>query len=221
MKIIIVNKGIWRARWLCILCLLLPFNIAYAAQEPIAMLKEVSTAVLAQLRSHQSELKSHPDRIYGIAEHLIIPHVDFVEMGRWIAGRNAWKKASESDQKAFISAFKTLVVRTYATSLLQYTDQTVEFMPIKSGTEKERLQVTSYINGGDRGSIKMDYRLIKQEDKWLVYDIIIEGVSLLKGYQAQFSADVHQQGLNYVTHKIEAHNMQKGGVSASENTEGD
>jgi phospholipid transport system substrate-binding protein len=213
MKIRIMNKGKW-AQWLCVLFLLLPLNVAQAGQEPITMLKGVTDSVLAQLRSHQGELKTHPDRIYGIAEHLIIPHVDFVEMGRWIAGRNAWKKASESDQSDFIAAFKTLVVRTYATSLLQYTDQTVEFMPLKSTTEKARLQVTSYVNGGDKGQIKMDYRLIKQGDNWLVYDIIIEGVSLLKGYQAQFSEDVRQQGLNYVTHKIKAHNVQ-GGASKS------
>jgi phospholipid transport system substrate-binding protein len=176
------------------------------AQEPVPMLKGVTDAVLTQLRTHRSELKSHPNRIYNIAEHLIIPHVDFVEMGRWIAGRNAWNKASEAEQNAFIAAFKNLVVRTYATSLLQYTDQTVEFMPLKSGTDRERLQVTSYIKGGDRGPIKIDYRLIKHEDKWLVYDIIIEGVSLLKGYQAQFSQDVRQQGLSYVTRKIQGHN---------------
>jgi phospholipid transport system substrate-binding protein len=180
------------------------------------MLKGVTDAVLTQLRSHQSELKTHPDRIYGIAEHLIIPHVDFVEMGRWIAGRNAWKKASESEQADFIAAFKTLVVRTYATSLLQYTDQTVEFMPLKSTTEKERLQVTSYINGGEKGPIKMDYRLIKEGDNWLVYDIIIEGVSLLKGYQAQFSQDVRQQGLNYVTRKIKTHNAQGGALKGTQ-----
>mgnify|MGYP001077288658 CR=1 FL=1 len=215
MRMITVNKRKW-ARWLCALCLLLPLSAAYAAQEPVAMLKGVTDSVLAQLRSHQGELKSHPDRIYGIAEHLIIPHVDFVEMGRWIAGRNAWKKASESDQAAFIAAFKTLVVRTYATSLLQYTNQTVEFIPLKSTEGKERLQVTSYVNGGDRGQIKMDYRLIKQADNWLVYDIIIEGVSLLKGYQAQFSEDVRQQGLNYVTRKIKSHNTQLGG---SKNTD--
>ncbi|HSW71028.1 MAG TPA: ABC transporter substrate-binding protein [Gammaproteobacteria bacterium] len=214
----IVSKRKW-ARWLGVLCLFLPLSVAFAAQGPIEMLKGVTDAVLAQLRSHQDELKAHPDRIYGIAEHSIIPHVDFVEMGRWIAGRNAWKKASESDQAAFIAAFKTLVVRTYATSLLQYTDQTVEFMPLKSSTEKERLQVTSYINGGDRGPIKMDYRLIKQGAEWLVYDIVIEGVSLLKGYQAQFSADVRQQGLNYVTNKIKAHNGQ--GRSRQSNSKGD
>jgi phospholipid transport system substrate-binding protein len=220
MNMIIVHKGKW-ARFLCVLFLLLPLGAASATQEPIAMLKGVTDSVLAQLRSHQGELKAHPDRIYSIAEHLIIPHVDFIEMGRWIAGRNAWKKATEPDQQAFIAAFKTLVVRTYATSLLQYTDQTVEFMPLKSSTEKERLQVTSYVNGGDRGPIKMDYRLIKQEDNWLVYDIIIEGVSLLKGYQAQFSADVRQQGLNYVTRKIKAHNIQMGGAGASKRSEED
>jgi phospholipid transport system substrate-binding protein len=215
MKMIIAMQRTW-VRFFCVLCLLLPFNtVVHAEQAPIEMLKGVTDAVLGQLRAHQSELKTHPDRIYGIAEHLIIPHVDFVEMGRWIAGRNAWKKASESDQEAFIAAFKNLVVRTYATSLLQYTDQTVEFMPLKSSTEKERIQVTSFINGGDRGPIKIDYRLIKQESNWLVYDIIIEGVSLLKGYQAQFSADIRQQGLNYVTRKIKEHNGQKGNSSES------
>lgn len=197
--------------WVCVLWILLPLNMVIA-EEPVPMLKGVTHAVLSQLRAHRSELKAHPDRIYRIAEHLIIPHVDFIEMGRWIAGRNAWSKASESEQAAFISAFKTLVVRTYATSLLQYTDQTVEFMPAKASA-KERMQVSSYIRGGDKGPIKIDYRLIKQEEKWLVYDIVIEGVSLLKGYQAQFSDLARQQGLGAVTQRIKGHNTKKGSAA--------
>lgn len=178
------------------------------AEEPVAMLRGVTDRVLAQLRSHQGELKAHPDRIYGIAEHLIVPHVDFEEMGRWIAGRNAWSKSSGAEQSAFISAFRNLVVRTYATSLLQYTDQEIEFMPPKGGSAKERIQVASFIREEGKAPIRIDYRLVQHGGTWMLYDIVIEGVSLLKGYQAQFTDVIRQSGLSAATNKIRHHNNQ-------------
>lgn len=206
-----IKENKW-AYWLMAIVFALSFCAAHA-EEPIAMLTRVTDAVLAQLKTHRAELKANPGRIYSIAEKDIVPHVDFIEMGKWIVGRNAWGKASSSEQQDFIVAFKTLVVRTYATSLLGYTNQTVEFLPIR-GAQKDRIQVSSYIKSDGRSPVKIDYRLLKSGDSWKVYDIVIEGVSLLKSYQAQFSTDARQHGISHVTARIERHNAQIGGGGA-------
>jgi len=207
-----LNFRHWFKQSLMTLGLCLAFSAVAWAEEPVDLVKRVSEQVLAQLRAHHAELEANPNRIYNVAEQYIVPHVDFAEMGRWIAGRNAWAKSSEADQKVFIQAFKTLVVRSYATSLLEYRDQTLEFRPVNAAG-KSRVQVQSFIKQEGRSPLRIDYRLILEGGQWFLYDIVIEGVSLLKGYQAQFSDLIRREGLNAATRRIQAHNQGRGGDS--------
>jgi phospholipid transport system substrate-binding protein len=98
-------------------------------------------------------------------------------------------------------------VTTYARSLLNYTDETIEFLPLRGSAEgRDRLQVSSIIKGSSRGPMRLDYRLINDGGNWRVYDIIIEGVSLMQGYRAQFSEVAKQGGVNAVLEKMRKHN---------------
>ncbi len=76
---------------------------------------------------------------------------------------------------------------------------------------KERIQVSSTMirQTTKKDTIRLDYRLIKKDNKWYVYDIIIEGVSILQGFQAQFSNLIRQKGLPTVITQIQEHNREK------------
>lgn len=176
-------------------------------EDPIVMLREVSTNVLQALQQHKNpkDLKG----IYALVDRYILPYVDFNEMSEWVAGRTIWNKASEQTRKEFISAFQILVVRTYATALNSYTNEKVEFSKQPLDLNKPRIQVSSTIVRQGKENIKLDYRLVKKNNKWYVYDIIIEGVSILQGFQAQFSDEIRQQGLQKVISEIQQHNKEK------------
>ncbi len=176
-------------------------------EDPIIMLREISTNVLHALQQHKNpnDLKG----IYSLVDKYILPYVDFNEMSEWVAGRNIWNKASESTRKKFISVFQILVVRTYATALNSYTNEKVEFAKQNLDLSKTRIQISSTIIRHGKENIKLDYRLIQKDNKWYVYDIIIEGVSILQGFQAQFSDEIRQQGLQKVIIQIQEHNKEK------------
>lgn len=182
-----------------------------APVDPITMLRGVTDNVLHALKENKSELNAKSKKIYDVADQYILPYVDFNEMSTWVAGRTAWGKASESEKAQFISAFKILVVRTYATALNSYSNETVEFGQQKIDTSKNRVQVTSWIKRPNKENIRLDYRLIKHGNSWLVYDVVIEGVSILQGFQAQFTDKIRQQGLQKVIGEIQVHNK-KGDV---------
>jgi len=185
---------------LTILIVALP---VWAEEDPIAMLKGVTNRVMETLKTNRSEYQSNPSRIYTLVDELIIPYADFEEMARWVAGRNAWQNASAETQQSFVKGLKNLVVRTYARSLLNYTDQTIEFLPMRQSAEgKSRVLVSSIIRDGGRGDLRLDYRLVRHGDNWKVYDIVIEGVSLMQGYHAQFEDDINQSGLEAAVQKI-------------------
>ena len=175
-------------------------------EDPIKMLQDITSNVLQALRkrSDHADLKG----IYSLVDKYILPYADFDEMSQWVAGRKAWGKASEQTKQAFMDAFKVLVVRTYATALNSYTNEKVSFGKQKLDLTKDRIQVTSTVIRTDekKENIRVDYRLLKKDNKWYVYDIIIEGVSILQGFQAQFSNDIKQKGLEKVTAQIQEHN---------------
>lgn len=181
-----------------------------AMNDPITMLQQVTDKILRALRDNKSKIENHPEKLYGLVDDYILPYVDFNEMSVWIAGRTAWGKASEASREEFIKVFKVLVVRTYASALTTYSNEQVYFAPQKIDTNKDRIQVVSTISRAGRENIRIDYRLVKNGDGWLVYDIIIEGVSILQGFQAQFSDEIRQKGLVQVIAQIKQHNKKLG-----------
>lgn len=177
-------------------------HCAFSMQDPIKMLESVTSKIMTELRENQEEIRQHPSKIYDTVEHDALPHVDFVEMGRWVVGRNAWRQASEQTKNAFIREFKILVVRSYARSLLEYLDYKIIFLPLRvSITDQKRIEVLSLLKGEGR-SFKMNYRLVNDNNDWKVFDIILENVSLVQGYRAQFSEDIQKSGLNAVVETI-------------------
>lgn len=193
---------------MCLLCLIFASTKIYANEDPIEMLKNVTTRTMTALKQNRAELHRNPEKIYGVVNSYILPHVDFSEMARWVVGRNAWQQANENTRQEFVGEFRTMVVRTYAQSLLKYTNQTIEFTPLRGSQEgKVRVQVSSYIREPGKKPVRMDYRLLRTDGSWKVYDIIIEGVSLMQGYKAQFEQDVNQGGLSQVVTKLRSHNL--------------
>jgi len=192
---------------LSVLLCLASASPAFSAQDPIVMLKSVTDSVLQELRTHRQEVRQSSKKLYALVDHLILPHVDFSEMARWVVGRSAWKSADDATQKAFVAEFKTLVVRSYAHSLLEYTDQKIEFLPLRGAIgDKQRIQVLSLIKDSGKAPVHMDYYLIREGDDWKVYDIIIEGISLMQGYRAQFAEDIRQGGIAAAIDRMRKHN---------------
>lgn len=179
-----------------------------ASVDPIKMLEGVTSNVLRSLEANKN--KTDLKTIYSLVDQYVLPYVDFNEMSLWVAGRTVWSKAPEKTKIEFMNAFKILVVRTYATALNSYTNEKIEFNKQKIDVHKERIQVKSLIirEGKNKENIHVDYRLIKRNGNWYVYDVIIEGVSILQGFQAQFSNTIRQQGLEKVTLQIVAHNKE-------------
>jgi phospholipid transport system substrate-binding protein len=109
---------------------------------------------------------------------------DFTELSKRTLGRD-WKKMSAEQQKEFVKLFKQLLQGVYADRLLAYSDQKVIFdkeIMLKKG----RAEVQSYLQTSDGKKIPLFYRLTDKSGSWKVYDIIIEGVSMVKNYRTQF-----------------------------------
>lgn len=194
------------ALWCSAFLLFLSTSVGAAIEPPDKLLDRVTVEMISALKQNDAKLKRQPDRIIQIIDRILVPHIDSVSMSKWVVGRQAWVSASKSQRIRFSNEFRDLLVRTYASTLLSYDNQEIEYYPVRGGYNKKRVQVNSVIKEPGKEPVRVSFRLLNRSNAWKVYDISIEGVSLLKGFQSQFQNDIRQQGMEYVINRIKEHN---------------
>lgn len=178
-----------------------------AKEPPNQLLERLTQEMISTLKREDARLKRNPEYIYTIVERSLVPYIDWYTMSQWVIGKNAWQHATEPQRKRFANEFKTLLIRTYSTTLRSYNNQVVEYVPLRSDISgKKRVQIASFIKEPGKKPIQVTYRLVDKGETWKVYDISIEGVSLLKGFKSQFAQEVQQSGLEALTNRLQTHN---------------
>ena len=160
----------------------LPLNL-YAATATDAVKGEVDK-ILTKLRDPVFKQQSKEKQIEGIRE-IINEIFNWTELSKRTLGRN-WKKFSPEQQKEFTDLFSRLLEGVYADRLLAYSDEKVVFEK-ETELKKGRVEVASHIRTADGKQIPLNYRTIQKDGKWRVYDVVIEGVSMVKNYRSQFN----------------------------------
>ena len=182
--------------------------LAAAAQEaPDALVKRTTDEVLAIIKSDKDLQAGNSAKVVQLAEQKVLPHFDFERMTRLAVGRN-WQQATPEQRAALVKEFRTLLVRTYSTSLTQYRNQTIEVKPLKAGAgDKDVVVKTAVIQQGGP-PIPIDYSMEKAADgSWKVYDVVIDGASLVTTYRGSFNDVVQKSGLDGLAKTLQERNQ--------------
>lgn len=162
---------------------------------PDALAKSVSDEVLAIVRADKEIQSGNQKKVMDLVEAKVLPHFNFARMTQLAMGRN-WRSASADQQKALTSEFRSLLVRTYATAFTQYKNETVEFKPLRMAPTDTDVIVRSQINRAAGQPVAVDYSMEKSANGWKVYDVKIEGVSLVENYRNTFNTEVQKNGVD-------------------------
>lgn len=169
---------------------------------PDELIKQTSEKVLKTLEDNKQVYQNDPEKIYELVNEIILPHLDFRAMSKLALGKN-WREANEQQQERFVEAFKTMLVRTYSKSLTEYTGQQIEFLPYRPPEEGKRtVEVKTQIKQDNGPAIPIDYRLRIKDDIWKVYDIKIDGISLVTNYRNSFASDIRKVGMDGLIDKL-------------------
>jgi len=169
--------------------------MALAQESPEALVKRVADEVLAIVKSDKDLAAGSPSKVVALAEQKVLPHFDFERMTRLAVGKN-WAQASEAQKQSLVKEFRTLLVRTYSSSLSQYRNQTIEVKPGKTGAaDKETVVRTQIVQQGGP-PIPIDYSMEKKDTGWMVYDVVIDGASLVTTYRGTFNDQVQRGGID-------------------------
>ncbi|MGR9052152.1 MAG: MlaC/ttg2D family ABC transporter substrate-binding protein [Gammaproteobacteria bacterium] len=132
-------------------------------------------------------------QITEFVESVIYPHVDFNRISALVLGK-LWRTATPDERQRFKKEFKTLLIRTYSRAFLEFNDWSIRFFPLKITPDTTKVIVKTEILQPGIQPIGVDYRMLLSKGKWKVYDILIEGVSLVTNYRTSFSNEVKSRG---------------------------
>ncbi|MDA0823310.1 MAG: ABC transporter substrate-binding protein [Proteobacteria bacterium] len=189
------------------LAFVVPMNVVIASEAPTDIVRNTTDQVITRIQNDRDELRQDPSKMYALVSELIFPRFDFPIMGQWVLGTH-WKGADPQSQQSFIDQFRKLLVRTYATALLEFSDQAITY-PDKEATIKGRTAVVRQeIEQAGSAPIELGYRLHDASGEWKVIDVSVDGVSLVKTYRASFSSMINDSGLAHLIETLDAKNKE-------------
>jgi phospholipid transport system substrate-binding protein len=172
------------------------------------MLQDSANKILETLKEHKSNLKNNQQLIFQAVERYMLPNVDVTGMSRSVLGRQAWLKATTAERAEFSKAFTQLVIRTYATPLAEYTDETVTFSPVRGPLAGRFVRVNSQIVRTHANNIPLTYSLVSKNGQWKIYDLSVEGVSLLQSFRSQFAQALQNSNMKDLIQQMRQHSVQ-------------
>jgi len=207
------NMIMRKASTLAGLLLLLQFHFssALAAAEMVApdvMLKQTSDEVIAIIKDKREQLEKDPSLVYDLVHEYILPHLDEVTIAKLALGKN-WRDASREQKIEFINEFRNLLIRTYGKSLSEFSDQEINYFPVQLKEGDERVVVKSEVIQPGGPSIPVSYRMRIKDDAWKVYDLSIDGVSLVTSYRGTFDQEVRKGGIEGLLKYLKEKNTKK------------
>lgn len=175
--------------------------------DPQQMILGLSTVVLGELNERAEELAANPGAIRAFADEHILPFVDTNRMARYIVGRY-WRTATEQQQQAFTEQFTLTMMRSYSQSLLKLKIDKIDVAnALPDGNN--RVIVPTRVTQADGSTADVGYRVFKEAatGNWLVYDVIVEGISLLVNFRESYTTDIERRGFDQVILSMQERNQ--------------
>ena len=162
---------------------------------PDELVKNTTQEVISVIKQDKDIQSGDRAKIYALVEEKVLTHFDFRRMSQLAMGKN-WRQATPEQQDAIIKEFRSLLVRTYAVSLSQYRDQKIEIKPTKLEPDAKDATVKSLFIQNGREPVTVDYLMYKIPAGWKVFNITVEGVSLVENYRSTFNDQVRKNGVD-------------------------
>jgi len=187
-----------------------PVAQALAAEEaPDALVQSVAADVLKIIQQDRELRAGSQSKMAELIEAKIVPHFDFQRMTRLAVGRN-WRQATPAQQKQLVDEFRTLLVRSYSTAYSAYRDIEVEVKPVRLQPSDEDVQVRTLIKlPSGAPPVSVDYSMFKASSSWKVYDVTVDGVSLVTTYRSTFADQVSKGGIDGLVKSLAEMNAAK------------
>jgi len=203
-KHILLSQAVVVIQSTLIVLVLLSNTYAQSSVEPQILMEQTSKELIQAFMAKTEAIRQDPDVAHKLINDNLVPRINFKLMSRWVLGRN-WKKATPEQQQDFIQEFKQLVVKFYSKALVDYlqsnelSEELITFIPFRGEIKNRYATVRSWVNppnGSEPIKVNYDLYLSKKYGTWQVYDVTVEGISLVTTYRSSFKQIISQKGMD-------------------------
>jgi phospholipid transport system substrate-binding protein len=189
--------------------LLVPVTGITSDLSPEALVRDTASRMLIALEEEKALIQKDKNRIYALVSDIVLPNFDFRRMAAWALGRY-WRNATPEQQERFTVEFRQMLVRTYGSTLLDYSDEKINYRPLNPEQGAKDVTVNTEIEQAGGPTIQINYSMYLSEDGWKVYDVSINGVSLVTNYRTSFASIIRRDGMDSLIRQLEYRNGSSG-----------
>ena len=202
------------ALWVGVLLACVSLGVRADMPEPEALIRNTVDEVLAIVKQDKDIQTGNKKKVTELVDAKVLPHFNFTRMTRLAVGKN-WRNATPEQKKVLEIEFRNLLVRTYTTAFTTYKDQEVEVKPLKMANDATDVTVQTFILNKGKQPLPVNYDMEKTANDWKVYDLSIEGVSLVTNYRGTFAEQVQKSGIDGLIKTLVENNQAKTGTIVS------
>jgi len=162
---------------------------------PDDLIKNTVHEVIGVIKQDKDIQAGDQKKINALVDAKVLPHFDFARMTQLAVGKY-WRTATPEQKQALVTEFRNMLVRTYTKVFTVYRDQTVEVKPLRMAADDTEVTVKTIINKPGSQPIPVDYEMKIAADGWKVFDISIEGVSMVMSYRGTFASEIQEKGID-------------------------
>lgn len=180
---------------LALIGLLLSGSVAVAAAPgPLELVQQTTDTIRAAIQKDRAKIDADRTHAYALIDEIILPHFDFRKMSSWVLGKH-WRKAKKAEKRQFIAEFKMLLVRTYSNALIDNVDYDIEYKPVRAKEGAKDVSVNTSVIQPGSFPIPITYSMYFKKEVWKVYDVNIDGISLVTNYRRTFAKEIRENGI--------------------------
>ena len=203
-------KGLnMRYLWIALTAALLSLSSLTAFAEttnttntPNSVIEESVALLTETLDGRKSELAADRPALYELIDGILLPRFDRRFAAQVVLAKH-WRTASTAQRDRFIEAFYQSLMRRYADGVLEFDPRKITVLPFRGDATKNRTKVRSTVQLDDGSKVAVDYDLVKRESGWLVFNVVVEGVSYVRNYRAELDSEVSGSSLDAVIERLE------------------
>jgi phospholipid transport system substrate-binding protein len=192
-----------KAVMLSLLCIALAISPANAADETPNEVIESAVLVLAEkVGAQQEALAADRQALYALIDEILLPRFDRKFAAQIVLAKH-WRTATEEQRSRFIAAFYQALLRKYADGLLEFDQEKVKVLPFRGDASGKRAKVRTTVALDDGSTVAVDYELVKRDSGWLLFNVIIEGVSYVRNFRAELDSEIRASSVDAVIERLE------------------
>ncbi len=181
------------------------------AATPDEFVSDAVRELAAKLDGRKTELAADPGSMYALIDEILLPRFDRRLAAQQVLAKH-WSSASEEQRDRFINAFYDTLVRRYADGILDFEHDRIQVLPFRGDVDKRTVVVRTKVDLNDGSNVSVNYTLVGRDNGWMMFDVMIEGVSYVRNFRAEFDAEIRATSLEQVIGRLE--NEVAGGVGS-------